>query len=103
MAAIARRRRGFGCGSGYAGRDADVRRPVADTPSRAARVPDVDLRPSRPTVRAPTAAAVVERPSTPERRAQARAAFRAGASIAALAERYAQPWPVVRKWVRGRS
>jgi hypothetical protein len=52
--------------------------------SRAARVPDVDLRPARPTVRAPAAAMVVERPSTPEQRAEARAAFRAGASIAAL-------------------
>jgi hypothetical protein len=71
--------------------------------SQAPRVPDIDLRPPRPTVRPPVAAPIVEQLSTAEQRDEARAAFRAGASIAALAERYAQPWPVVRKWVRGRS
>jgi len=34
---------------------------------------------------------------------EARAAFRAGSSIAALSERYEQPWANVRKWVRNRG
>jgi hypothetical protein len=69
--------------------------------SRAPRAPDIDLRPSRPPARASTAAAVVESPSTPEQRDDARAAFRAGATITGLAEQYGQPWGVVRTWVRG--
>jgi hypothetical protein len=71
--------------------------------SCAAMTPDIDLRPPQPAVRSLVAAPMVEGPSTAEQRDDARAAFRAGASIAALAERYAQPWPVARKWVRGRS
>jgi len=72
--------------------------------SRAPRVPDIDLRPARSVRPAPTPVAVSSPPSSMlEQRAQARAAFRAGASIAALAERYQQSWPAVRKWVRGRG
>ena len=68
---------------------------------RAPRSPDIDLRPTRPTVRAQAAAPVVERPSTPDQRDDARAAFRAGATITGLAEQYGQPWGVIRTWVRG--
>jgi hypothetical protein len=71
--------------------------------SRAPRVPDIDLRPSRPKARAPAPAVVVERSSTPQQRVEARAAFRAGATITGLAEQYGQPWAVVRKWIRGRG
>jgi hypothetical protein len=56
--------------------------------------PDVDQRPTPP----PAVPAV--RAWTPEQRAEARAAFQGGATISALSERYAQPWLVVRKWVR---
>jgi hypothetical protein len=44
-----------------------------------------------------------EQPSTLEQRDEARASFRAGATISELADRYQQPWLVVRQWVRGRG
>jgi len=56
--------------------------------------PDVDQRPTPP----PAPPAV--RAWTPEQPAEARVAFQAGTTITALSERYAQPWLVVRKWVR---
>jgi len=34
---------------------------------------------------------------------EARVAFRDGSSIAALSERYEQPWANVRRWVRNRG
>jgi hypothetical protein len=44
-----------------------------------------------------------ERPSTIEQRDEARPSFRAGASISELADRYRQPWSVVRGWVRAKG
>jgi hypothetical protein len=56
-----------------------------------------------PRVAAPARLPQRERLSTLEQRGEARAAFRAGASIEELACRYDQPWPVVRRWVNGRG
>ena len=44
-----------------------------------------------------------QQPSTVEQRDEARAAFRGGSSVDELANRYQQPWLVVRQWVRGRG
>jgi len=56
-----------------------------------------DLRPRQP-IEPPAPAVTVE-----DMRAQAREAFRAGASIQSIADQFDVPWMTARAWVRARS
>ena len=75
--------------------DATLPGPVASAPL----VPDVDLCAPRPQAGGITRR--VAAMSTGDARASARERFRAGASIAELAEEAGVPWQTVRGWVNG--